>query len=158
MSFRSSQWQTFLRSHHYAKHLLWFINLTITGIARSFHIFMLWQSGWQIITFLSRNLNQKIKIIKYKSRFYDKKVVIYHPLCHNINMLKLLVILVVIKLYARIDILNINFWILWLSFLISFKMINFRSNFMQLFLASFMKISSFNSFKYFCHRLISVLI
>ena len=106
----------------------------------------------------SENKNHKIKIIKYKSRFYDKKVVIYHPLCHNINMLKLLVILVVIKLYARIDILNINFWILWLSFLISFKMINFRSNFMQLFLASFMKISSFNSFKYFCHRLISVLI
>ena len=32
-----------------------------------------------------------------------KKVVICHPLCHNINVWKLLVILVVIKLYGQID-------------------------------------------------------
>ena len=36
-----------------------------------------------------------------------KKVVICHPLCHNINVSKLLVILVVIKLCARIDIFKL---------------------------------------------------
>ena len=39
-------------------------------------------------------------------RCYDKKVVISHPLCHNINMWKLLLILVVI--YS--EIYRQNFW------------------------------------------------
>ena len=39
-------------------------------------------------------------------RFYVKKIVICHPLCHNIQMWKLLVILAVIKIYARSDIFN----------------------------------------------------
>ena len=37
-------------------------------------------------------------------RFYDKKVVISHPLFHDIVKWKLLVILVVIKIYARHEI------------------------------------------------------
>ena len=36
-------------------------------------------------------------------RFYDKKVVICHPLCYNINMSKILVTLVVIKLINLVD-------------------------------------------------------
>ena len=48
------------------------LNVIITSITRSFHIFMLWQSGWQRV--------------------------IFRPLCHNIEMWKLLVIRVVIKL------------------------------------------------------------
>ena len=46
--------------------------LITTTVTRSFHIFMLWRSKWRITTF-----------------------------CYNINMRKLLVILVVIKLYAE---------------------------------------------------------
>ena len=46
------------------------------------------------------------KKIMTKIRIYDKKVVTYHPLCHNMQMWKILVILVVINLYPRIDI----FW------------------------------------------------
>ena len=36
----------------------------------------------------------------------SEEVVIYDPFCLNLEMRKLLVILVVIKLYARIDIIN----------------------------------------------------
>ena len=40
-------------------------------------------------------------------RFYvKKKIVICHPLCHNIQMWKFLVIIAVIKIYARSDIFN----------------------------------------------------
>ena len=92
----------------------------ITSITRSFHIFMLWQSGWQITTFCHKiyifGFNLLEAILKWGwllasesriYRFYDKKVVICHPLGQKINMWKLLVLLVVIKLYARIDILKI---------------------------------------------------
>ena len=65
-------------------------SMVTTSITRSFHTFMLWQSGWQITTFCHKNLWQK--------------VVICHPLCHDINMWNLLVALVVIKFYAQIDI------------------------------------------------------
>ena len=94
-----------------------------TSITRSFHISMLWQNAWQITTFLSWNLYIRLSIARshYSQsktyvdfwllasesqtyRFYDEKVVICHPLCHNIDMWKFLVILVVIKLYARINI------------------------------------------------------
>ena len=48
------------------------------------------------------------------NRFYNKKVVFCHLLCHNLEMWKFLVILVVIKLYVRIDILlekeNLFLW------------------------------------------------
>ena len=37
----------------------------------------------------------------------NKKVVICYPLYHNLEMWKFLVILVVIKLYARIDIIKL---------------------------------------------------
>ena len=39
--------------------------------------------------------------------FYDKKIVICRPLCHDINMWKLLIRLVVTKFYVRIDIFKI---------------------------------------------------
>ena len=42
------------------------------------------------------------KTIKYV--VICKKVVIYHPFCHSLEIWKLLVILVVITLYAQIDI------------------------------------------------------
>ena len=76
---------------------------------------MWWQSGWQITTFLSQNLYIQLSLARSHSqskiyrnlpewplaserqiyRIFDKKVVICRPLCHNINMWKLLVILVV---------------------------------------------------------------
>ena len=42
-------------------------------------------------------------LMKFKKIFYDKKLVICHPQCHNLEMQKLLVILVIIELYAWID-------------------------------------------------------
>ena len=76
-----------------------------TSITRSFRIFMLWQSGWHIYV-LTKILLWKWLLASESRiyRFYDKKVVICHSLCHNINMWMLLVILVVINLYSRIHI------------------------------------------------------
>ena len=95
------------------------ILLITKSITRSFHISKLWQSGWQITTFLSENLYIRLSLAISHSegflaseswiyRFYDKKVVICHPLCQNLQMWKLLVILVVIKLYDRYILTNFN--------------------------------------------------
>ena len=42
-------------------------------------------------------------LIKFKKIFYNKKLVICHLQCRNLEMQKLLVILVIIELYAWID-------------------------------------------------------
>ena len=55
----------------------------------------------------------QVKVELY--RFYDKKVVVCHPLCHDLEMWKLLVILVVIKLYAQIDIFKL---LLYVNFIV----------------------------------------
>ena len=61
--------------------------------------------SWSFVCFILRMASSKSKRIY---RFYDKKVVICHPLYHNLELeiWSLLFILVVIKLYARINILK----------------------------------------------------
>ena len=88
--------------------------LITISITSSFHIFMFQQSGWQITAFfvtksIYLSLTCQDGFQQGESRiysFYDKKVVICHRLRDNINMWKLLVMLVVIKLYALIDMFN----------------------------------------------------
>ena len=49
-------------------------------------------------------------------RFYDKKEVVFHQLCHNLDMWKIPVLLVIIKFYARI--VNSNrkdTWCFWMG-------------------------------------------
>ena len=92
----------------------------ITSITRSFHISKLLHSRQQ----KNQNLYIRLSLAKREQRlasesriykFYDKKVDVCHPLCHKLEMWKLLIIFVIIKLYARIGIFK-KIWCVHLMF------------------------------------------